>query len=119
MTDTTHAESATAPEVGDISVEEAFCLLKIADPDGKFGYTINTDETRWQPKFNSTPTQRFGVIVTGDGEQHAAQQMLTLRAAVEEVIQKINQPASVKASALRAEAAAILARAEQLESTSK
>ncbi len=119
MTTDKPAELATASDVGDvlpdITTQQAFDLLHTFDPDQKFSHYVGTEETRFT---GGGCSHRYSVILTALNEQHSAQQMLTLRAAVETAIEKMQQPPSVKAALLRAEAAQLIAKADQLESSS-
>jgi hypothetical protein len=111
------AESATAPEVGDITKEEAFALLRSADKKGVYSHSISTSEMRHPCHAHAFNGANFSVILTplDGGTQFCAQHVPSMRQAVDSVIAQLAQPASEKAAKLRAEAAAILTRAAILE----
>lgn len=110
------AEIATA-QVGDITEEQAVDILRAADPNSRFAVSIAVRKYRY--RLSDEPALEWSVIASSHGEpkeQYAEHMKPTLAAAVEGVASKMSEPATAKALKLRAQAADILARAEQLES---
>lgn len=107
------AEIATASEVGDITEEQAVEIIRAADPRARFSLNIYRKAFRHQ--YGPAEIQ-WTIVGCADGETVDAHGCSSLGDATQSVIAQMTVTPAAKGAKLRAQAAAILARAEQLES---
>ncbi len=102
----------------DITEEQAIEILRAADPQERFGFSISRNSyysrhidscLQWSVIATCALSARFAA------EQYSVHNLPTLAEAVQEVAGKMSEPASAKAAKLRAQAAALVSQAAQLE----
>lgn len=106
------AELATASEVGDITEEQAVEIIRAVDPRARF--SLNIYRRAFRHPYGPAEIQ-WGIVACADGQTVDAQGYTTLCGAAESVAAQMAETPASKAAKLRAHAAEILARAEQLE----